>query len=128
MPTAANFTIQDGAAANVVFTNVQPAGGSLPAVFLAKTKGASAASQPKVSISSKGRNGGRDVVMTITVPYAVTGTDGIERVVDTEFYEIRKVGPARIPAALQADGIAYAKNSLAVTQILEAFRDGYAPN
>ncbi|DAD52345.1 coat protein [ssRNA phage SRR5208570_4] len=128
MPTASNITIKDGANADTIFTNVQPAGGNLPAVYLGKTKGTTAASQPKLSISSKGKNTGREVVMTFAIPYAVVGTDGIERVVDTEFYEVRKVGPARIPASLQADGVAYVATSLTATQIKEAFRDGYAPN
>lgn len=129
MPTASNITINDSAAVAVVFTNVTGASGALPAVYYAKTKGTAAAFQPKLSISSKGMaNSGREVKMTLALPVTVIDENGIEKVLDTEFYEIRKVGPGRIPALQQADAAAYVANALDVAQIREAFRDGFAPS
>lgn len=129
MPQASTFTIKDAALADVVYTNVQGAAGSFPAVYYAKAKGTAAAFQPKISISSKGlANQGREVKLTFQVPVTALDDNGVEKVVDTEFYEIKKVGPGRIPATVQADGIAYMANMLDIAQVKEAFRDGYAPN
>lgn len=124
---AENFTIKDSAGADVLFTAVASAAGNTPSVWYAKSRGSAAAFQPKIQLSSNGRSGnGRDVKMTIAVPVTVTDDNGVERVVDTEFYEIRKVGPGRIPARTQADAAAFVANAMDVAEVRNAFRDGYA--
>lgn len=129
MPTASSFTIQDGASlpADVVFTNIQPAGGNLPSVYLAKTKGPATAAQPKIAISSTGNAKSREVRQTVRTPFWVTGVDGVTRVQDSVFTEIRTVVPDAVPDAVRADHAAYVRNSLAIWQVQESMRDGYAP-
>lgn len=124
---ATNFTIKDSANADVLFTAVASAAGNNPSVWYAKARGTAPAFQPKFQLSSTPRSGqGRDVKLTFALPVTATDDQGRETVVDSEFYEVRKVGPGRIPALQQADAAAFVANALAVTQIREAFRDGYA--
>lgn len=129
MPQAQNFTIKDSANADVVFTCVQPASGSNPAVYYARGKGTASAFQPKIQVSSRGlAQQGREVKLTLQLPKTAVDGNGVERVIGTEFYELKKVGPGLIPALEQADAAAYLSNALDVAQIREAFRDGYAPS
>lgn len=130
MAQATNFTIKDGAATPVdtVFTNVQPAGGNLPATYFARAKGASPAQQPTVRISSRGMQGKREVLHTVAVPYAVTGADAVSRVVSIALVEVKVVLPDNVPDAVRSDLRAYAANSLDVAQIVDAVQTGYAPN
>lgn len=129
MPIATNLTINDGqnTPVAVVFTNIQPAGGNLPAVYLAKTKGPSVLAQPKIAISSSGNAKSRETRVTVRTPYWVTGTDGVTKVQDSVFTEVRTVLPDTIPDAVRADHVAYVQNLLAQAQVKEAMRDGYAP-
>lgn len=121
-----NFTVKDSANADVLFTAVASAAGPQPSVWFAKAKGSAPAFQPKIQLSSSGRPGnGRNVKMTLAVPVTVTDPTGALRVLDTEFYEIRKVGPGRIPALQQADAVAYLANALDVPEVRNAFRDGF---
>lgn len=129
MPSASNFTINDGAATPVatVFTNVQPASGNIPATYLARAKGVATAQQPMIAISSKGKQKARETVRTVRTPYAVVGTDGISRVVDNCFTTITTVIPDSCPTSVRADHQAYVANSCDTAQIKEAETDGYAP-
>lgn len=130
MPTAVNFTIKDGAStpADTLFTNVQPAGGNLPALYLAKNKGPSVNCQPRINVSSTGNTKTREVRMTIRTPYWALGTDGTTRVIDSAFTEIRTVLPDSVPDSVRNDHAAFVANSLDVLQIKEANTGGYAPN
>lgn len=130
MPTASNFTVKDGATtpADTLFTNIQPAGGNLPATYLAKTKGPSVSSQPKLAISSTGTTKARETKTTVRTPYWVTGVDGVTKVIDSVFTEIRTVCPDTVPDSIRADHVAYVANSLDIAQIKEAVKDGYAPS
>lgn len=130
MAQAINFTIKDGAGtpADTLFTCVQPAGASLPATYYARAKGSASAYQPKIAISSKGNGKTRETFQTVLVPYAVTGTDGITRVVDKAYAEIRVVLPDSVPDAVRSDLRAYVANSVDVAQIIESMTTGYAPN
>lgn len=128
MPNASNFTIKDGTIADVVFTNLQPAGGNLPAVYQAKAKGPVVAAQPKISVSSSGTAKTRETRTTIRTPYAVTGADGTVKIVDSCFTEIRTVMPETIPDAVRLDHQAYVANSLDVPQMKDTQINGYAPN
>lgn len=131
MPQASNFTIKDGKTptpADTVFTCLQPAGGSLPAVYQARTAGPNSASQPKIALSSSGTPKARETRQTIRTPYYVTGVDGQTKVVDNCFTEIRTVIPESCPAATRADHVAFIANSLDVPQIKESHHDGYAAN
>lgn len=130
MSQASNFTIKDGAATptDTLFTNLQPAGGNLPAVYQAKTKGAFSSAQPKIQLSSEQTGKGRRVRQTIRTPYAVLGTDGVTKVVDSAFTEIITTIPDTIPDAVRADHWAYVANSADVPQISESGKTGYAPN
>lgn len=130
MPTASTFTIKDGAStpADVVFTNIQPAGGNLPSTYLAKAKGPMVIAQPKIAISSSGNTKTRETKITVKTPFWVTGVDGVTRVQDSVFTEIRFVIPDTVPDAVRADHAAYVANSLDVAQVRESMRDGYAPN
>lgn len=129
MPIAANFTVNDGASTPVatLFTNIQPAGGNLPAVYVAKTKGPSVVAQPKIAVSSTGSAKAREVRMTIRTPFWVTGTDGVTKVQDSVFSEIRTVLPDTVPDAVRADHMAYVANSCDIAQVKEALTTGYAP-
>ena len=130
MSQAANFTIKDGAStpADVLFTNVQPAGGSLPATYYARSRGPMTASQPVIRTSSKGMQGKREVLHTVSVPYAVTGTDGVTKVVGSAFAEVRVVLPDTVPDTVRADLRAFVANSCNSPQFVESMTTGYAPN
>lgn len=130
MPSASTFSIPDGAGTPVstMFTLLQPAGGTLPATYVAKTKGPSVAAQPKIAISSTGSGKTRESRITIRTPYWVTGTDGLTKIQDSVFTEIRSVVPDTVPDSVRADHAAFVANSLDVPQIREAYRDGFAPN
>lgn len=130
MTQASTFTINDGKASPVatVFTCVQPAGGSLPAQYQARLKGPNPSAQPRIAISSSGTSKAREVRVTVRTPYWVTGTDGVTKVVDSVFTEIRHVFPETVPDAVRADHAAYVANSCDVPQIRESMVDGYAPN
>lgn len=130
MSQAANFTISDGTSPTpvaTVFTNVQPASGSIPATYIARAKGVSTASQPVIAISSKTKNKAREVVRTIKTPYAVLGVDGVTRVVDNCFTQITTVLPDSCPTSVRLDHQAYVANSSDTAQIKESETDGYAP-
>lgn len=130
MPNAVNFTIKDGAStpADTLFTNVQPAGGNLPALYIAKAKGPSVNCQPRLNVSSTGNTKTREVRMTIRTPYWTTGGDGTTRVIDSVFTEIRTVLPDSVPDSVRNDHNAYVANSLDVPQMKESNTSGYAPN
>lgn len=129
MPQASTFTIKDGAStpADTVFTNIQPAGGNLPSVYLAKAKGPATNAQPKIAVSSTGTAKTRETRTTVRTPYWVTGVDGVTRVQDSCFTETRTVIPETVPDAVRSDHAAYVANSLDVAQVRESVRDGYAP-
>lgn len=130
MPIASNMTLNDGQAtpAATLFTNIQPAGGNLPAVYMAKTKGPMVVAQPKIAVSSSGTSKTRETKITIKTPYWVTGTDGVTKVVDSAFTEIRTVMPDSVPDAVRADHTAYVANVCDVAQVKESLKDGYAPS
>lgn len=130
MPTASTFAVNDGAATPTAttFTLFQPAGGNLPATYVAKTKGPSVSAQPKLAVSSTGTSKTRESRLTVRTPYWVTGTDGVTKVIDSAFTEIRTVLPDSVPDAVRADHAAYLANFLAVPQIRDTIRDGFAPN
>lgn len=129
MPIAANFSVNNGAATPVavLFTNLQPAGGNLPAVYLAKTTGGMVNAQAKIAVSSTGTAKTREVRVTVRTPYWVTGTDGITKVLDSCFSEVRTVLPGTVPDDVRANHAAYVANSCDEAQIRSAMRDGYAP-
>lgn len=129
MPQAANFTINDGATtpAATLFTCVQPASGNIPATYFARAKGVSAASQPVIAVSSKGKQKAREVTTTIKTPYAVAGTDGITRVIDSCFTTITTVLPDSCPTSVRSDHQAYVANSRDIVQFKESDTEGYAP-
>lgn len=130
MPQAANFTIKNGAStpADVVFTNLQPAGGSLPAVYQARAAGPNPALQPKISLSSEQQRSGRRVRQTVRTPYYITGTDGVPRLVDSCFSEIITTLPDSVPDDVRANHWAFVSNSADVPQIADSGKNGYAPN
>lgn len=130
MPQASNFTIKDGASspADTLFTNLQPAGGTLPAYYVARSKGPAAASQPSIRVSSEGKAGSRKVTRTIRTPYFVTGSDGVSKVVDYCMTTVTTTLPDTVPDTVRADHQAYVANSSDVAQISEAERGGFAPN
>lgn len=130
MPTAISFTIKNGATtpADTVFTCLQPASGNLPAVYQARSAGPNGAAQPKIAISSSGTQKTREVRRTIRTPYYVVGTDGVPKVVDSCFTEIRTVLPESVPDAVRADHQAYVANSCDTAQVVDTDRNGYAPS
>lgn len=129
MPTAANFSIKDGLPTPVdtLFTNLQPASGNLPAVYQARTKGVSPASQPKIAISSKGTQKTREVHVTVRVPYAVVSPEGVTKIIDSAFADLRVVLPDSCPDSIRADLAAYLANSLDVPAVVDTVKNGYAP-
>lgn len=131
MPQASNFTIKDGSStpADVLFTNLQAASGNLPAVYQARSKGPTAAVQPKISISSKGQGKAREVRITYSVPQQRTDpVTGFVTTVDAAFAELRFVQPDNVTDAVRADLVAYVSNSVQVPQLKDACTTGYAPN
>lgn len=129
MPTAVNFSVMNGAATpvNILFTNLQPAGGNLPAVYLAKTTGPMVNAQAKIAVSSTGTAKTREVRITVRTPFWVTGTDGVTKVLDSCFTEVRTVLPETVPDDVRANHAAYVANSCDDAQIRLTLRDGYAP-
>lgn len=129
MPIASNFTIKDGSAtpADTVFSMLQPTSGNLPAIYVAKSKGPSVSAQPKIAVSSSGDTKKRETRITVRTPYWVLGTDGVARVQDSCFTEIRVVLPETVPDAVRADHAAYIWNLLNVPQVKESIREGYSP-
>lgn len=129
MPNAVNFSVLNGASTPVttLFTNLQPAGGNLPAVYLAKGTGPMVSAQTKIAISSTGSAKSREVRATIRTPYWVTGADGVTKVLDSCFTEIRTVVPESVPDSVRANHVAYVANSCDDAQVQAAMRDGYAP-
>lgn len=129
MPTASNFSINNGAATPVstLFTNLQPAGGNLPAVYLAKTTGPSVSAQAKIAISATGSAKTREMRQTIRTPYWVTGVDGVTKVLDSCFTEIRTVLPESVPDDVRANHAAYVANSCDEAQVRASMKEGYAP-
>lgn len=130
MPIASNVTINDGATTPVatLFTMIQPSGGNLPATYVAKTKGPSMSSQPKVQISASGTTKTRESKITVKTPYWVTGADGVTKVIDSAFTEVRSVMPDSVPDAIRKDHRAYLANLLDQAQVQETVQDGYAPS
>lgn len=130
MPQATNFTIKNGAStpADTVFTNLQPAGGTLPAVYQARAAGPNSALQPKISLSSEQQRSGRRVRQTIRTPYYVVGTDGVSRLVDSCFTEVITTLPDSVPDDVRSHHWAYVSNSADIPQIADSFKNGYAPN
>lgn len=129
MPQATNLTIKDGAAADTLFTNVQPAGGSAPALYFARGKGNYPAQQPQIAVSSSGKQGGvRVTKQTVKTPILQTDTNGLTKVVDYMFTEIVTTAPGTASVADRANHWAYVSNSADVAQIAESHKDGYAAN
>lgn len=129
MPQASNFTIEDGAAAETVFTNVQPAGGTNPALYFARAKGAFPVQQPQIALSSSGKQGGvRVTKQTVKTPILQTDTNGVTKVVDYMFTEMNTTAPGTATVADRSNHWAYVSNSADVAQIADGHKDGYAPN
>ncbi len=128
MPQAANITVKDGQStpADTLFTLLTPSAGNFPAVWVARSKGPTTATQPRLESSSEGFKGGRRVRITIKVPYYVTGTDGKSTFVDNYHVSSQVVIPDTIPAGFRADGAAYAGNLVTHALIKETITDGYA--
>lgn len=128
MPQATTFTINDGSAVATVFTNVQPAGGGLPALYFAREKGAFPTTQPTIGISSAGKQGNvRVVKQTVKTPILQT-IAGETKVVDYMFTEIVTTRPGTATVIDSANHVAYVKNSLDEPQVEDSHEDGYAPN
>lgn len=129
MPQATNFTIKDGAVADCVFTNVQKASGSVPALYFARAKGAYPVQQPQIAISSAGKaNGVRVSKQTVKTPILGVDANGVTTVVDYIFSEITTTVPGTASVANRSEHWAYVSNSLDVAQIAESHKDGYAAN
>lgn len=128
MPQATNFTIKDGAAVDTVFSNVQPAGGTLPALYFARAKGAFPVQQPTIGVSSTGKQGGVRVTKETVKTPILQSIGGEIKVVDYMFTEVITTMPGTATVADRANHHAYVANSLDVVQIAESHRDGYAPN
>lgn len=130
MPNATSFTIKDGAAVDTVFSNVQPAGGTLPALYFARAKGSFPVQQPSIGLSSAGKQGGvRVVKQTVKTPILQTdASSGISKVIDYMFTEVNTTMPGTATVADRANHRAYVANSLDVPQVAESHQDGYAPN
>lgn len=129
MPQAANITIKDGQStpADTLFTLLTPAAGGNPAVWTAKTKGPTAATQPRVDVSSEGFKGGRKVRVTVKVPVYVTGTDGMVRLIDSFHFTGQVTLPDTVPSANRSDGVAYTANLFSTALMKEVLSEGYAP-
>lgn len=130
MPQASNVTVKDGATtpADTLFTMIQPSGGNLPATYVAKSKGPSMSAVPKVMISATGTAKTRETKLTFRTPFWVTGTDGVTKVIDSAFTEVKTVLPESVPDAVRKDHQAYVANFLDNVQVQETMRDGYAPS
>lgn len=129
MPQASHITIKDGQStpADCLFTLLTPSAGNSPAVWNAKTKGPTSASQPRVEMSSEGFRGGRKVRLTVKVPAYVTGTDGKVSLIDTYHFSGQITVPDTVPAAFRADAVAFIGNLLSHALVKEVLVDGYAP-
>lgn len=129
MPQAINITIKDGQStpADCLFTLLTPAAGNSPAVWSAKTKGPTSASQPRVELSGEGFRGGRKLRLTVKVPAYVTGTDGKVSLIDNFHFSGQVTIPDTVPVAFRADAVAYIGNLLSHALIKETLTDGYAP-
>lgn len=128
MPQAANFTVLDGAAtpADTLFTLLTPASGKSPAVWVAKSKGPTVATQPKVDVSTTGTKVGRSLRLSFRLPYWVTGTDGRVSVVDSLFASLNVVVPDTVPDANRDDFVALLANIIANEIVREMIRDGHS--
>lgn len=129
MPQASNFTIKDGTNADTLFTNVQPAGGSLPATYFARGKGAIPNQQPVINISATGKQGGvRTTKQTVKTPILQTDINGVTKVVDYAFTEISTTMPGTASVANRTEHWAFVCNSAVVAQLADSHKDGYPPN
>lgn len=128
MPQAANFTVKDGAATPVdtLFTLLTPAAGKSAAVWVAKSKGPTVATQPKVDVSTTGTKVGRALRLSFRLPYWVTGTDGRVTVVDSQFASLSATVPDTIPDANRADFVALFANIIATALVKEMLKDGHS--
>lgn len=128
MPQAANFTVKDGAATPVdtLFTLLTPAAGKSAAVWVAKSKGPTVATQPKVDVSTTGTKVGRALRLSFRLPYWVTGTDGRVTVVDSQFASLNTTVPDTIPDANRADFVALFANIIATALVKEMLKDGHS--
>lgn len=129
MPQASDFTIKDGANEDVLFSNVQPASGNLPALYFARAKGAFPAQQPVLGVSSHGKAGMTRVVkQTVKTPILQSDGAGGFKVVDFVFTDVSTTIPGTASSTDRDNHGAFLANSLGVPQILSAHEDGYAPN
>lgn len=129
MPQATNFTIKDGSLADTLFTNVQPAGGSLPATYFARAKGAIPLHQPVINISASGKqNGARTTKQTVKTPILQTDINGVTKVVDYAFTEISTTMPGTASVANRTEHWAFVANSCDIAQVADSHKDGYPPN
>lgn len=128
MPQAASFTVEDGAATPVdtLFTLLTPAAGKSAAVWVAKSKGPTVATQPKVDVSTTGTKVGRALRLSFRLPYWVTGTDGRVTVVDSQFASLSMTVPDTIPDANRADFVALFANIIATALVKEMLKDGHS--
>lgn len=126
MPTIADITAKNAAAANVVFKALMPASGTSPALWRAQSVAPTPAAQPFMTALSR-RNAGKDSMKltgVINVPYYVTDLNtGQNRVIANVPFNFSVTRPDNVSDQFAADFTAYVQSICAAPLFGEMIRN-----
>lgn len=131
MPVMASITVKkhDGVT-NQLWTAVQASGGDKsPAIWRNQSVGVAPAFQPEMRMTSKPNGDGtvRRIEGTIDWKQSALGTDGITRKVYTAYFKFEVVAPQGMLTADLNEFAAQSPNLLASALLIQATKDGFAP-
>lgn len=129
MPAMANITVQNAAAANVVYVAKAPSSGDkTPAVWTIDAAHAIIGFRPRLSVLTRdnGNKNGRIVEIDASEPI-ITAINGVDTKVGTVPLKIYATVPTNVDAAKVQDAIVKATNAAVSTLMRSVFAEGYAP-
>lgn len=129
MPTMANITAQNAAAANVTFNAMQPSSGDGAAIWRAEGIGTKAGFRPTLELSARpnAKKDGRRVFLHLKVP-VYEAISGVDTLVATVPFHMETTIPTNVSDTVIADAVAYLATLISSTLIKDSVKAGYAPS
>lgn len=130
MPQMANIVIKDAANADVTATALTPsAGDSSTARWRVEDLAVPPMFRPEFAVLARPSSDktSRRVQMKLTVPYAITGTDGLTKKSGNILTVCDFVVPQDIPTATVEDAVAYTKSFISSSLISAVLGSQIAP-
>lgn len=130
MPSMANITVQNAAAANVVYVAKVPSSGDkTPAVWTMDAANAIIGFRPRLQVLTRDNGNKNARIIEIEASEPITGlVNGVETKLGVVPFKVYATVPTNLDAAKVQDAIVKASNAVVGTLIRSVFAEGYAPS